>query len=98
MTSSRIESDTFGKIEVLSARLWGAQTQRSLRHFHISTESIPPELIVALASVKRACAQVNMDLGTLSKVQANAIIQAAQEVEDGKHFDEFPLSIWQTGS
>jgi len=98
MTSSRLESDTFGKIEVPSARLWGAQTQRSLHHFRISTESMPPELIVALAFVKRACAQVNMDLGKLSKVKGNAIIQAAREVEDGKHFEEFPLSIWQTGS
>jgi fumarate hydratase class II len=98
MTSSRIESDTFGKIEVQSTCLWGAQTQRSLHHFHISTERIPPELIVSLASVKRACAQVNMNLGKLPRLQANAIIQAAQEVEDGKHFDDFPLSVWQTGS
>jgi fumarate hydratase, class II len=98
MTTTRIERDTFGKIEVQNDKLWGAQTQRSLHHFHISTERMPTELIVALAAVKQACAQVNLDLGKLQKTQANAIIQAAQEVIAGKHPDEFPLSIWQTGS
>ncbi|MEO6920812.1 MAG: class II fumarate hydratase [Collimonas sp.] len=98
MTTTRTERDTFGKIEVPDDKLWGAQTQRSLHHFHISTERMPSELIVALAAVKQACAQVNLDLGKLQKTQAAAIIEAAQEVIAGKHPDEFPLSIWQTGS
>ena len=65
MTETRIEKDTFGPIEVPAERLWGAQTQRSLHHFLISTERMPLELIVALAMVKRACALVNRDLGKL---------------------------------
>ncbi|MEN3291727.1 MAG: fumarate hydratase, class, partial [Burkholderiales bacterium] len=79
-------------------RLWGAQTQRSLEHFHISTEHMPEELIVALAMVKRAAAIVNRDLGLLDPAKANAIIQAAEEVIAGLHRDEFRLSVWQTGS
>lgn len=96
--SIRVERDTFGNIEVPAERLWGAQTQRSLQHFHISNEHMPIELIVALAAVKHACAQVNVDLGKLEQRQAAVIMQAAQEVIEGKHVDEFPLVIWQTGS
>ena len=95
---NRQERDTFGVIEVASERLWGAQTQRSLAHFHISTERMPVELIMALAMVKRASATVNRDLKLLSSEKADAIIAAADEVLDGKHPDEFPLSVWQTGS
>lgn len=98
MASIRIERDTFGNIEVPSARLWGAQTQRSLAHFDISTERMPTELITALAYVKHACAQANLDLGKLPESKANAIMQAATEVSSGKHPDEFPLAVWQTGS
>ena len=94
----RQERDTFGVIEVANERLWGAQTQRSLHHFHISTERMPTELILALAMVKRAAASVNRDLQLLSPAKAHAVIAAADEVLDGKHPDEFPLSIWQTGS
>lgn len=94
----RMERDTFGLIEVPDERLWGAQTQRSLEHFHISTERMPAELIVALAAVKRACASVNRDLGKLDDNKATAIIAAADEVIAGKHPLEFPLSVWQTGS
>jgi len=94
----RIERDTFGLIEVPGERLWGAQTQRSLEHFHISTERMPVELIVALAAVKRACAAVNQDIGKLDAHKAAAIIAAADEVIAGKHPHEFPLSVWQTGS
>ncbi|WP_075257600.1 class II fumarate hydratase [Herbaspirillum camelliae] len=94
----RMERDTFGLIEVPADRLWGAQTERSLRHFHISTERMPTELIVALAAVKRACASVNRDLGKLEGKKAEAIIAAADEVIAGKHPLEFPLSVWQTGS
>ncbi|MQR00134.1 class II fumarate hydratase [Glaciimonas soli] len=96
--STRIERDTFGDIKVPAARLWGAQTQRSLEHFHISTERMPTELIAALATVKYACAQTNLDLKKLDQRQATAIMQAAQEVMNGQHPDEFPLAVWQTGS
>ncbi|MGS0740722.1 class II fumarate hydratase [Glaciimonas sp. GG7] len=98
MTTTRIERDTFGNIDVPTERLWGAQTQRSLAHFHISTERMPTEFITALAAVKYACAQVNLDLGKLPAQKAEAIMQAAEEVIGGKHPDEFPLAIWQTGS
>lgn len=96
--TTRTERDTFGPIEVDSQRLWGAQTQRSLEHFKISTEKMPQELIVALAEVKRAAAIVNLDLGKLSKDKAQAIAQAAEEVINGQHPHEFPLAVWQTGS
>ena len=94
----RIERDTFGEIEVPAARLWGAQTQRSLQHFRISGERMPAELIRALALVKRACATVNRALGALEPAKADAIIAAADEVLAGMHDDEFPLVVWQTGS
>lgn len=96
--STRIERDTFGPIEVPADRLWGAQTQRSLQYFRISVEKMPPELIRALALVKRACAKVNLDLKQLDARKAEAIIDAADEVLQGLHDDEFPLSVWQTGS
>jgi len=96
--STRSERDTFGPIEVDNARLWGAQTQRSLHHFHISTERMPPELITALAEVKRAAAVVNKGLGKLDAEKADAIVNAADEVIAGRHPEEFPLAIWQTGS
>jgi fumarate hydratase class II len=98
MAESRIERDSFGPIEVPDDRLWGAQTQRSLQHFHISNERMPRELIVALADVKRACAIVNRDLGRLDRKKADAIVHAAAEVIEGVHEQEFPLSVWQTGS
>src|SRR3569833_343271 len=98
MSSTRTERDTFGPIEVPAERLWGAQTQRSLHHFHISTERMPVELLTALAQVKRACALVNHDLGKLPVQKADALLRAADEVIAGKHPDEFPLSVWQTGS
>ena len=98
MPSTRQEYDSFGAIAVDERRLWGAQTERSLAHFHISTERMPDELIVALASVKRACAVVNRELGLLDAAKADAIVTAADEVVSGLHPDEFPLSIWQTGS
>jgi fumarate hydratase class II len=96
--TTRTERDTFGPIAVDSQRLWGAQTQRSLEHFKISTEKMPRELIVALAEVKRAAAIVNLDLGKLAKDKAQAIAQAAEEVINGQHPHEFPLAVWQTGS
>lgn len=96
--TTRIERDTFGPIEVDNERLWGAQTQRSLEHFKISTEKMPQELIVALAEVKRAAAIVNLDLGKLARDKAQAIARAAEEVIAGQYPHEFPLAVWQTGS
>ncbi len=98
MAATRQERDTFGEIEVPADRLWGAQTQRSLQNFRISGERVPVELIRALALVKRAAAAVNIELGLLDANKGNAIIQAADEVIAGKHEEEFPLVIWQTGS
>ncbi|AKF83687.1 fumarate hydratase [Myxococcus fulvus 124B02] len=94
----RIEKDTFGPIEVPADRLWGAQTQRSLQNFDISTERMPPALIRALVLVKKAAALVNVENGSLPREKGDAIVRAADEVLDGKHDAEFPLSIWQTGS
>ena len=96
--TTRTERDSFGPIEVPAEHLWGAQTQRSLQFFHISTEHMPEEIMLALATVKRACAQVNLDVKLLDADKAQAIMQAADEVLAGQHPDEFPLSVWQTGS
>ena len=98
MTTVRHEKDSMGAIDVPADRLWGAQTQRSLEHFRISTEKMPVSLIQALALTKRAAAKVNQDLGLLSADKATAIISSADEVLAGKHPDEFPLAVWQTGS
>ncbi|MES2316061.1 MAG: class II fumarate hydratase [Pseudomonadota bacterium] len=95
---TRSEKDSFGPIDVPAARLWGAQTQRSLEHFAISSERMAPELLSALAQVKRAAAAVNRSLGLLPANKADAIIKAADEVLAGRHPDEFPLVVWQTGS
>jgi fumarate hydratase, class II len=94
----RMERDTFGEIAVPNSRLWGAQTQRSLQNFKISTEKQSPELITALAVIKRAAAEVNLGLGVLDESKAKAIMQAADEIIEGKHAGEFPLAVWQTGS
>lgn len=96
--NSRIERDTFGPIAVPADRLWGAQTQRSLQNFDISGERQSPELIRALALVKRASATVNEALGLQDAKKTAAIVAAADEVVAGKHPDEFPLVVWQTGS
>jgi len=96
--SMRIEHDTFGPIQVPAARLWGAQTQRSLQNFDISGERQPREIIRALAQVKRSSAVVNHLLGLLDQDKAGAIIAAADEVLAGRHDEEFPLVVWQTGS
>ena len=95
---TRIESDSMGKIEVPADVYWGAQTQRSLLHFDIGRDTMPPELIHAFGLLKKACALVNQDLGKLSADKAHLIVQAANEVIDGKLDDQFPLRIWQTGS
>jgi fumarate hydratase, class II len=96
--TTRTEKDTFGPIEVPADRLWGAQTQRSLQNFKISGERMPRALIHALALVKKAAALVNQDLGLIEERKAGAIVRAADEVLAGRHDDEFPLVVWQTGS
>ncbi|HXH31407.1 MAG TPA: class II fumarate hydratase [Bacteriovoracaceae bacterium] len=94
----RIEKDTFGDIEVPADRLWGAQTQRSLHHFAISTEKMDTELIRSLVLVKKSAAQVNEEIKALPLEKTLAIKAAADEVLRGLHYQEFPLSVWQTGS
>ena len=98
MSATRTERDSSGAIEVPAERLWGAQTQRSLVYFDISCERMPEEIILALAEVKRACALVNCELGLLPEDKASAIMEAAQEVLSCNHQQDFPLSVWQTGS
>ncbi|MGH6857103.1 MAG: class II fumarate hydratase [Methylocella sp.] len=93
-----METDSFGPIEVPAKHYWGAQTQRSLVHFAIGSQTMPLAIIRALAMVKRAAAEVNRDLGLLAPGLCSAIAAAAHEIETG-HFDaEFPLAVWQTGS
>jgi len=98
MSGTRIENDSFGPIEVPADRLWGAQTERSRRFFRISGERMPLAVLHALTLVKKAAAAVNAQLGLLDGAKSEAIQRAAQEVLDGKHDEEFPLVVWQTGS
>src|SRR5712672_3325484 len=98
MSGSRIEKDSFGPIEVPADRLWGAQTERSRRFFRISAERMPLPVIHALVQIKKAAARVNAELGLLDKDKAGAIQRAADEVLAGRHDEEFPLVVWQTGS
>ncbi len=98
MTATRTETDTFGPIEVAADRYWGAQSQRSIGNFKIGWEKQPQPMIRALGVVKRAAAEANMELGRLDPKIGAAIVQAAQEVIDGKLDDHFPLVVWQTGS
>jgi fumarate hydratase class II len=95
---TRTESDSMGTIQVPDHVYWGAQTQRSLHHFDIGRDTMPPELIHAFGTLKKACALVNQDLGKLPADKAKLITQAADEVISGKLDDQFPLRIWQTGS
>ncbi len=94
----RIESDSMGEIEVPDEVYWGAQTARSLHHFPIGHDTMPAPLVHAFGTLKKASAQVNRDLGKLDEAKANLIIEAAGEVAAGRHDDQFPLKIWQTGS
>ena len=98
MAATRLETDSFGPIEVPAERLWGAQTERSRRFFRISGERMPLAVIHALALAKRSAARVNRALGLLDAKKAEAIERAADEVLAGRHDDEFPLVVWQTGS
>ncbi|WP_448189537.1 class II fumarate hydratase [Azospirillum sp. sgz301742] len=95
---ARIETDSFGPIEVPADRYWGAQTQRSLQNFKIGGERMPPPLVRAVGIQKKAAAQANMVLGALDQTLGRAIADAAEEVVDGTLIDHFPLVVWQTGS
>jgi fumarate hydratase class II len=98
MTSTRSESDSFGQIEVPGDALWGAQTERSRRFFAIGQQRMPLAIVRALAEIKRAAAEVNRDLGLLDPAKADAIAAAAARIAAGEFADQFPLSVWQTGS
>ncbi|MGB7210433.1 MAG: class II fumarate hydratase [Pyrinomonadaceae bacterium] len=95
---TRVETDSMGEIEVPTSAYWGAQTQRSLKHFNIGFDIMPRELIRALGILKKAAAIVNNDLGKLPDDKLKLIVQAADEVIEGKLDDHFPLRVWQTGS
>src|SRR5206468_7613682 len=95
---TRTESDSMGKIDVPADRYYGAQTARSLIHFAIGKDTMPPELIRAFGILKKACALVNEGLGKLSVEKASLITLAADEVIAGKLDDHLPLRVWQTGS
>ena len=95
---TRTEFDSMGKIEVPMDRYYGAQTARSLIHFAIGKDVMPPELIRSFGILKKAAALVNRDLGKLSEEKSNLITQAADEVISGKLNEHFPLRVWQTGS
>lgn len=94
----RVETDSMGEIEVANSVYWGAQTERSLKHFNIGFDVMPREVIRALGILKKAAAIVNFDLGKLEKSKLDLIVQAADEVIDGKLDAHFPLRVWQTGS
>src|ERR1700704_2731337 len=96
--ATRTETDSMGPIEVDAERYWGAQTQRSLENFRIGTERMPREIVHALATIKKASALVNRDLGLLPDDKARLIVVAADEVIHGERDGEFPLVVWQTGS
>jgi fumarate hydratase class II len=97
-SGTRVETDSMGSIEVPNDRYWGAQTARSLIHFAIGPDKMPRTIIRAMGILKKACAEVNRDLGKLPADKAKLIVQAADEVIEGKLDDHFPLSVWQTGS
>src|SRR3990167_7026966 len=96
--SFRIEKDSMGNIEVDDSRYWGAQTQRSVKHFSIGEDLIPHEQIKAMCVLKKAAAQTNCDLKILSKEKRDYIIKAADLLISGEKKDEFPLHVWMTGS
>jgi fumarate hydratase class II len=94
----RIEHDTMGEIEVPVERLWGAQTERSRRNFNIGCEPMPMPLILGLVRLKKACARVNHQKNLLGPSIRDLIILVCDEILAGQHAQEFPLSVWQTGS
>src|SRR5260370_35673485 len=94
----RMETDSMGPIEVPAEFYWGAQTARSVVHFNIGRDLMPPELIRAFGILKKACALVNQELGKLPPEKARLIVQVCEEIISGKLDGQFPLRIWQTGS
>ena len=98
MSNIRIESDALGNIEVPADKLWGAQTQRSLKYFSIGRELMPREMITAYAVLKKACANANFSGKRLPAEIHKLIVQACDEILGGKHHDMFPLHVWMTGS
>lgn len=97
-TKIRVETDSMGQIEVPADHYWGAQTERSLLHFNIGNDVMPREMIRALGILKKACALVNHELGKLSDDKLKFVVQACDEVIEGKLDEHFPLRVWQTGS
>jgi fumarate hydratase class II len=97
-SETRVERDSMGEIEVPAAKLWGAQTQRSLHHFVFPGETMPIEIVHAHVLVKMAAAAANLELGVIERPKGEAIISAAEEVLTGRFDDNFPLVVWQTGS
>jgi len=95
---TRVESDSFGPLDIPADKLWGAQTERSRRNFRIGNERMPIEIVHALGLIKRAAAEVNRDVGSLDGKRARAIAAVAQDITDGKLDEHFPLLVWQTGS
>jgi fumarate hydratase class II len=95
---TRKETDSMGAVEVAADRYWGAQTERSLHYFKIGGERFPREMIRALGLIKKAAALVNRELGLLAPEKADAIVQTADEVIEGRLDEHFPLVVWQTGS
>ena len=98
MVKKRIEKDTLGNVSVENDKYWGAQTQRSLENFKIGNDIMPIEIIHAMAIIKLSCAKVNLKQKSIAPKIANAIVQSANTVLTGKYNDQFPLSVWQTGS
>ena len=96
--TTRTEHDSMGPVEVPAKALWGAQTQRSLQNFAISDDRIPVDLIHALAQIKQAAAIVNARLGVLDHNRRDLIVKVAADIAEGRHDDQFPLRVWQTGS
>ena len=94
----RIEHDSMGDIRVALDKLWGAQTQRSYENFRIGEERMPREIIRAFALLKKACAVSNLNMGKLSREDADAISAQCDKIANGEYTDQFPLVVWQTGS
>ena len=98
MDKKRIETDSLGPKKINATRLWGAQTQRSIENFKIGKEIMPKEIVIALGYQKKAAALANMKLGQLDKKIGYAIVKACDQIINLKLINEFPLSVWQTGS
>lgn len=98
MEQYRIEKDTLGEVKVPADKFWGAQTQRSINNFKISTEKMPLEVYYGLTIIKKAAAMVNYQLGKLSEPKMEAIKTVCDEILAGRYDEQFPLAVWQTGS